>query len=265
MKAFITATSTFGAQGRGRENVTPGSVPDQALAGGLTMRGLRPLSRTARLAMVVAAQVFPPGSPTRDDDGVVLGSAWSSVGPLAAFVQVAAEHGPDQVFPMAFPNTVVSVHAGYVAALLGCRGPALSVCGEHAGFESLIEALSLLEHRRAERVLAIAAEAAESVVTAARPSAGEAAAALRIAATPEAECVSVVTGVWAAPCPKGLPLDVRRDALDADDPQALDLGAVSGMLSVLRGLDEVTASGRPVVVLGRSGVRGVAAVRIEQV
>lgn len=265
MKAFITATSTFGAQGVGQENVTAGSVPDVTLAGALTMRGLRPLSRTARLAMVVAAQVLPPGSPTRDDDGVVLGSAWSSVGPLATFVQVAAEHGPDQVFPMAFPNTVVSVHAGYVATLLGCRGPALSVCGEHAGFEAVVEGLSLLENRRAERVLAIAAEAAESVVTAARPEAGEAAAALRIAATPESECVSVVTGVWAAPTPNGLPVDVRRDARDADDRRGLDLGAVSGMLAVLRGLDEVAASGRPVVVLGRSGVRGVAAVRLEPV
>ncbi len=260
MKAFVTAASAFGARGHGLGNVTAEPVSDETLAAGLTMRGLRPLSRTARLAMVAAAQVFPPGSPSRPDDGIVLGSAWSSVGPLADFVQVAVDVGPDQVFPMAFPNTVTSVHAGYVATLLGCRGPVLSVCGEHAGLEAVVESLSLLARHRAERVLAIAAEAAEPAVAAARPGAGEAAAALRLAATPESDCLSLVTGAWTAPTADDLPDEVRRAAL-GDDRE--DFGAVSGMLAILRGLDEVAHHGRPVVVLGRSGVRGVAAVRLE--
>ena len=133
---YVSAASAFWAGGRGVDSVVGAPPPDRVrtvsdeeLASALVLRGLRPLSRTARLAMVAAADVWPPGTPTTPRDGVVLGSRWASSGPLADFVQVAAAQGADRVFPMAFPNTVVSVHAGYVASLLALTGPVVSACG----------------------------------------------------------------------------------------------------------------------------------------
>lgn len=274
MKAFVTAVAAFGPGGAGLDGVTDGCIDDDALAGALTLRGLRPLSRTARLAMVAAAGVLPPGSPTGPGDGVVLGSAWSSTGPLADFVQVAAEHGPAGVFPMAFPNTVVSVHPGHVATLLGLGGPSVAVCGEHAGLEAALEAVSLLERGRAERVLALAADAAEPVVRAARPEASEGACALRLSAGPEADgCLAVLTGAWAAARPEELPPEVRWDSPTRLGPSGPPEGrtrvgvsrpgAVHGLLSVARAVEQVAREGREVVVVGRSGVRGVAALRLE--
>ena len=258
MKAFVSATATFPAR--------PGEqVTEELLTGALSMRGLRPLSRTARLAMVAAAEVFHPESPAGDRTGVVLGSAWSSVGPLAEFVQVAAEHGPDRVFPMAFPNTVVSVHAGYVAALLGITGPVATVCGEHSGLEAVVEAVSWLDGGRADRVCALGVEAAEAVTRAARPGQAESAAAVRLSVDPEdMGCLAVVTDCRLAPDISGFPAALRRDAVEsrelAGEP---GLGATAGTLAFARAAALVGRDRAPVLLVGRSGVRGVAALRLE--
>lgn len=238
----------------------PGAVPDELLAESLVMRGLRPLSRTARLAMVAAARVLPPGSETGARDAVVLGSARSSVAPLAAFVQVAAEHGADQVFPMAFPNTVVSVHVGYVATLLGCTGPALTVCGEHAGLEAVVQACGLLATGRADRVLAIGADAAEPTVLAGDPDAAEGAAAVRLSAAQEGDgCLAAITGYWTALSYDDLPDDVRAAV---QSPAHDRFGAAAGAARVAAAAFAVAADGRPRTVVGPSGVRGVAAIRL---
>ena len=227
----------------------------------LRLRGLRPLSRTARLAMAVAADVWPLDLQTSSRDGVVLGSAWASVGPLADFVQVAAAEGARRVFPMAFPNSVASVHAGYIATLLGLSGPNVSVCGEAAGLEAVVEGLGLIESGRADRVFAIGAEAAEPTVLAARPEASEAAGALRLSRTREDRSLAVVTGWWSAASPEGLP------ALPAEESDVAGVvghcGAALGVLEVATAAYAVAQSGQPRVVAGRSGVRGYAAIRLE--
>jgi hypothetical protein len=258
--AYVTAAAVFGPAGFTSGDLgTPGLVAHDLLASSLSLRGLRPLSRTARLAMVAAAAVWPPDSSSADD-AVVLGSARSSVAPLAEFVQVAAEHGPDQVFPMAFPNTVVSVHVGYVATLLGITGPAVAVCGEHAGLEAVVEACSLLSSGRADRALALGADAAEPAVLAGDPRAAEGAAALRLSGFAESTCLARVAGCWTAATYDGLPPDVRP----ADDSVAPDrFGAASGAARVAAAALAVASDGRPRTVVGPSGVRGVAAVRLE--
>ena len=54
--AYVTAAAVFGPSGFTSSGLgPPGLVPDELLASSLTLRGLRPLSRTARLAMVAAA------------------------------------------------------------------------------------------------------------------------------------------------------------------------------------------------------------------
>jgi hypothetical protein len=258
--AHVTAATVFGPAGFTSGDLgEAGLVSDDLVASALTMRGLRPLSRTARLAMVAAAAVWPQGS-SGGRDAVVLGSARSSVAPLAEFVQVAAEHGPDQVFPMAFPNTVVSVHVGYVATLLGITGPAVAVCGEHAGLEAVVEACALLAGDRADRALAIAADAAEPTGLAGEPGAAEAAAAVRLSAVREAGCLARITGWWTAPSYDDLPLGVRPAAPGV---AAGPFGAASGAAALVAAAHAVAADGRPRTVAGRSGVYGVAAVRLE--
>jgi beta-ketoacyl synthase-like protein len=259
--AYVTAAAIFGPSGWSPSGLgAPGRVPDELLASSLALRGLRPLSRTARLAMVAAAAAWPAESSRADGDGVVLGSARSSVAPLAEFVQVAAEHGPDQVFPMAFPNTVVSVHVGYVATLLGITGPAVAVCGEHAGLEAVVQACALLSAGRAERVLAIGADSAEPTVLSGDPGAAEGAAAVRLSSVPSPECLAEVTGCWTAATYDDLPPDVRP----ADDSVAPDrFGAASGAARVAAAALAMSSDRRPRTVVGPSGVRGVAAVRLE--
>ena len=192
-------------------------------------------------------------------DAVVLGSARSSVAPLAEFVQVAAEHGPDQVFPMAFPNTVVSVHVGYVATLLGITGPAVAVCGEHAGLEAVVEALSLLSAGRADRALAIGADSAEPTVLSGDPDASEGAAAVRLSAVRESDCLAEVTDWWTASTYEDLPAEVR---LAAESVAPDHFGAASGAARLAAAALAVSTDGRPRTVAGPSGVRGVAAVRL---
>jgi len=259
--AYVTAAAVFGPSGFSSDLGSGGLMSDDLLASSLQLRGLRPLSRTARLAMVAAAVVWPPDSSPDARDAVVLGSARSSMAPLAEFVQVAAEHGPDQVFPMAFPNTVVSVHVGYVATLLGITGPAVAVCGEHAGLESVVESLALLAAGRADRVLSIGADSAEPTVLAGDPGAAEGAAALRLSTVAEATCLAEVTGWWTAPAYDALPAGVRLAA----PPVAGRFGAGSGAALVAGAALAVAADGRARTVAGPSGVRGAAAVRLEAV
>jgi hypothetical protein len=258
--AYVTAAAVFGPSGFTPSGLgPPGLVSDELLASSLTLRGLRPLSRTARLAMVAAAAAWPPNPSPDGRDAVVLGSARSSVAPLAEFVQVAAEHGPDQVFPMAFPNTVVSVHVGYVATLLGITGPAVAVCGEHAGLEAVVEALSLLRAGRADRALALGADAAEPTVRSGHPEAGEGAAAVRLSSVRESGCLAEVTDCWTAATYDDLPPDVR---LAAEAPAPEHVGAASGAARVAATALAVGSDGRSRTLVGPSGVRGVAAIRL---
>jgi hypothetical protein len=188
------------------------------------------------------------------------------VGPLADFVQVAAEQGQDRVFPMAFPNTVVSVHAGHVATLLGCTGPAVSVCGEHAGLEAFVQALALLDSHRADRVVAIGADAAEPVVAnALGVSAAEGAAAVRISLAPNEEdvCLAAVTGWSVAGDWERLPADVRNSKEARVMSSTKQAGAADGAVAVAQAAAHVAEEGAPVVVLGPCGVSGVAGFRLE--
>lgn len=255
----VTGVAGFGPDGHGLD-VRVGAVGDELLAASLTMRGLRPLARTARLAMVAAARLVAPGEDGGDRAAVVLGSAWACVDPLAEFVGVAAREGADRVFPMAFPNTVASVHAGYVATLLGRTGPVVSPCGRHAGLEAVVEAVSLLEHGRADDVLAVGAEARGPVVDAAAPGLGEGAAALLLSGDPEA-ALAAVTGCWTARDLESLPPQACEGVVrPVGEPV---LGAATGALAVARAVRDVAAGDGPVTVVGGCGVQGVAAVRLE--
>lgn len=128
----------------------------------LTMRGLRPLARASRLALIAAAaatgSLERPSAEARRY-AVVVGTQWGSLEPLADFDRAAARDGPRLANPAAFPNVVANVHAGYLGILLGLAGPNVTVCGRGAGLEAVGHALDLLETGRAEYVLAGGTEA----------------------------------------------------------------------------------------------------------
>ena len=203
-----------------------------------------------------------PGSSTGTRDAVVLGSARSSVAPLAEFVQVAAEHGPDQVFPMAFPNTVVSVHVGYVATLLGITGPAVAVCGGHAGLEAVVEAVRC-SPPVAPTVPSPLALSRGAPVLSGDPAAAEGAAAVRLSSVPRAPRASPRSPPAGPPRrTTGCRPDVRlaSESMDADH-----FGAASGAALVAVAALATSSHGRPRTVAGPSGVRGVAAVQLDPV
>ena len=295
--AYVTAASAFWSGGRGagalvaamdagttaprghvpdRIGARMPSIDDETLTAALRLRGLRPLSRTARLAMVAAAEVWPPGAADGSGrDAVVFGSRWASVDPLAEFVQTAVHEGPDRVFPMGFPNTVASVHAGYVASLLGLDGPNVSVCGAAAGTEAVVESLSLLQSGRADRVLAVAADALDATVAAGvadiaagGPAPGEGAAALRLERTAAGAPLAAVAG-WRVASAREALGDVGPDRVwepeSADaaiEAVAGDCQAASGALRFVAAAMQVASTQRPLVLLDRSGVRGWAVIEL---
>ena len=162
MTAYVTAAAVFGPSGFAASGLgPPGLVADELLASSLTLRGLRPLSRTARLAMVAAAAVWPPDSSPDARDAVVLGSARSSVAPLAEFVQ------------------------------------------------PVVEAVALLSAGRADRALALGADAAEPTVRSGERDAAEGSAAVRLSTVRDTTCLAEVTGCWTAATYDDLSPDVR--------------------------------------------------------
>jgi 3-oxoacyl-[acyl-carrier-protein] synthase II len=254
----IAAVSAFWPSGRGVADlarvVDRGNdadpahrIDDARLTEALSMKGLRPLSRAARLAMVAAVDAWPPGVVPGPRDAIVLGMRAAGVEPLADFVRQAATNGPHMVFPMSFPNTVASVHAGYVAILLGITGPNITMCGDDAGLDALARGLALIEAGRADRVLVLSAEAADPTVVSGDPGVTDGAAAVLLE-RPGGSEVHPLAVVHRASAEV-------LDGIDRVDNGAIrasvgDTGPVTGCLAVALATWLVGYSGRPVLVGG---------------
>ncbi len=245
--------------------LAPPRFSDDALAAALAMRGLRPLSRTARLAMVAAVDVWPSTGASTSRDAIVLGSRWAGVEPLADFVRQAATHGPDMVFPMAFPNTVASVHAGYVAILLGIPGANVSVCGRESGREAFARGVALIEADRADRVLVLAADAAEPAVVAGDSLAAEGAAAVLLigpgASLDEHRRPLARVASWGVERPdpgeRQRAPTARGNGMDAALHRVVgECGAAAGLLALALAAREVAGTGESRQPSGPCGVRG---------
>jgi hypothetical protein len=235
------------------------AVPDGELAAAITVRGARPLARAAKLALVASLRALgdePRPSEPDPRAAVVLGTRGASLLPLAEFVGVANTQGPARVFPMAFPNTVASVHAGYLSTLLGRSGPVLTLCGSGAGLEALLEAALMIARGDADDVLACVADETLPDPTGLP---GEGAAAVWLRREDET----------AGPLPSPATTGYRLLAVATADravnlPQFVDLhdlaattktvDARSGGLEQL--VDSSRDSARPVVLTGMLGVRG---------
>ncbi len=130
----------------------PGATLDRARA--------RRLDRAARMGAVVTARALAEAKLTLDDDramrtGVVLGSAFGSVDPSAAFMHRVFEKGPRLASPAEFPNLVPSSPVGHVSIYLGLRGPALAVADLGTSGEcAFAQGVELVRAGEADRVVA---------------------------------------------------------------------------------------------------------------
>ena len=146
----------------GRADQPLGLHADLQPARYVKLRGMRPLSRASQFGCIAAAAALdvPSALPFDSDDlGVVLGTRWGSIEPLAEFDRSAALNGPHLVNPAQFPNVVVNAHAGYLGVLFGLAGPNVTLCGAGAGMEAIVHAIDLLDLGRADALLAGGAEA----------------------------------------------------------------------------------------------------------
>lgn|GEM_PF-5272268 len=253
---YVVAAATLGLDPLGRP------VPDDELAAAITIRGARPLARAARLGLGASLLALGSGSLPPEPDpraAIIFATRGASLVPLAEMAHVADTEGPARVFPMAFPNTVASVHAGYLATLLRRSGPALTLCGPGAGLEALLEGALLLAGRRSDDVLVVMAD--ESLPG--RPEAwAEGAVALRLARCDGALDVSAgqsgrppsprLLAVAAAAHPDLLPQLTRSGPGSQAREVKGDLAAVAAVAE--SGVDSA------VVLTGPLGVRGVASV-----
>ena len=216
----------------------------------LGLRGVRPLSRAARLAAVAAAAALGRPTPLAvppDRCAVVLGTRFASIEPLVEFNRSSALDGPALVSPSSFPNVVVNAHAGYLGILFGLAGPNVTLCGADAGLEALAYALDLLQLGRADLVLAGGVEAlGETLTEGLRRSGvadpGEAAAFVLLAASgagPILECAR-----------PGEPTEGSAWSVADIAPTAGDCGAAGGVLATILALRATEAGCGPQRVHG---------------
>jgi hypothetical protein len=178
-------------------------------------RGTRQLCRASQLACVAATEAIAGASDAwhsvaADRRAVAVGTQWGSIEPLASFNRVVVGAGPQQTLPMSFPNVVVNVHAGHVAIFFEAAGPNLTVCGQAAGLEAVIEAVETIELGRADVALAGGTESSDAPVGLA--DAGEASAMVVLAgADVDVDPSPTLISGWV----RGRPETVAAEALEA--------------------------------------------------
>jgi 3-oxoacyl-[acyl-carrier-protein] synthase II len=171
--ATLTPAGLLGAKGSAELLTGP---PRAVLAGRLQIdlgplldaTRARRLDRPARLGAVVAAHALGEAGASLLADpsraGVVLGSAFGSVDPSAAFMHRVFDKGPRFASPAEFPNLVPSSPVGHVSIYLGMRGAALSTADLATSGESAVaQATELVAHGEADVILAGAVEEASDL------------------------------------------------------------------------------------------------------
>jgi len=171
--ATLTPAGLLGAKGSaelltGPPRAVRAGRLDVDLAELLDRTRARRLDRPARLAAVVAAQALAEAGASAVLDparaGIVLGSAFGSVDPSAAFMHRVFDKGPRFASPAEFPNLVPSSPVGHVSIYLGLRGPALSTADLATSGESAIaQAAELVAHGEADVIVAGAVEEASDI------------------------------------------------------------------------------------------------------
>jgi len=126
----------------------------------LGQKNMRPLDRTARLAVTAAHLALTDGGWTAEarstnEVGLVLGTMYGSVRTIAEFDRRAVEAGPFYASPLDFANTVINAAAGQTAIWHGLRGLNTTVAtGQTSGLRAIAYAAGLIQSGRADVLLA---------------------------------------------------------------------------------------------------------------
>jgi hypothetical protein len=118
----------------------------------------RRLPRLERIALAAARQALPPDSDRRSL-AAVYATGYGGLTSTVEFLEGIASRGPEFGSPTAFYQSVHHSPAGQLSIALGLRGPSLTLSArELSGETALRTALTLLQTRRADRVLLVAAD-----------------------------------------------------------------------------------------------------------
>ena len=154
--------SLFETNGLGRRHA--GQLEDFVPESYLGKVNLRPIDRTARLAIVAAHLAFEASGWTKErraerDVGLVLGTMFGSVHTISAFDRRALVAGPKYAKPFEFANSVINAAAGQTAIWHDLRGINSTVAGgTTAGLQALAYAAEVIRTGRSDAVLAGGAE-----------------------------------------------------------------------------------------------------------
>lgn len=172
----VTGTGAVTAAGLGadalwravREGRSSGSVPREEVAeAARRYRGLGRLPLVTQMACLATAEAVrarvPAGigeaRPEHVEAGIVMGTVYANLEPIAAFWQNAEAVGPAHASPALFPDTVLNAPAGHVAIYLGLHGPTATIsAGRLSGALALAHALDTIAAGQAERLVACGAE-----------------------------------------------------------------------------------------------------------
>ena len=130
----------------------------------------RRLDRPARLAAVAAQRAMAQASEgvaplVPADVGIILGTAFGSLDPSAAFMHRLFEKGPRFASPAEFPNLVPSSPVGHVSIYLGLRGASFATADLGTSGESaVLQAFELIGSGEEDVVVAGSVEEASELV-----------------------------------------------------------------------------------------------------
>ncbi len=130
----------------------------------------RRLDRSARLGAIVVRMAIAQaekGSAVLDRDavGLVLGTAFGSLDPSAAYLHRLLEKGPRFASPAEFPNLVPSSPVGHVSIYHGLRGATLATADLGTSGESaVLQAMELITGGEGDAFVAGAVEEASELV-----------------------------------------------------------------------------------------------------
>lgn len=134
-------------------------------SGRIDAKEIRRMDRNVQMGVLAAQEAFADAglvrNGTRDDVGVVFGSAAGGLGLLLEQQRILQERGPRRVSPFFLQNMLTDSGSGQIAIALGLRGPNMAVVSACAtGNHALGEAFETVRRGDAAAVIAGGAEAA---------------------------------------------------------------------------------------------------------
>jgi len=153
-----------------QEPVAPAGPLTVNLSAHLDTGRARRLDRPGRLGAVVAEKALAEaqaGSTSLDrmDVGIIMGTAFGSLDPSAAFMHRLFEKGPRFASPAEFPNLVPSSPVGHISIYLGLRGANLATADlATSGESAVMQSIELIAGGESEVLVAGAIEEASDLV-----------------------------------------------------------------------------------------------------